>query len=116
MYTQECDNILSTFSKIVSEYDLEIPHSQTADKPMSPRGQQNVVFPNYPSNLCITVAKYFNLFLALLPKNKRTKKKKKKHKKKKKNTQKYNTLKYFGIKYCNMYDTYLWFVCYFYEK
>ena len=25
--------------KIVSEYDLEIPQSQTADKPMAPRGR-----------------------------------------------------------------------------
>ena len=25
--------------KIVSEYDQEIPQSQTADKPMSPRGR-----------------------------------------------------------------------------
>ena len=27
------------FLKIVSEYDQEIPQSQTADKPMSPRGR-----------------------------------------------------------------------------
>ena len=26
------------YSKIVSEFDQEIPHSQTADKPMAPRG------------------------------------------------------------------------------
>ena len=26
-------------SKIVSEYDQEIPQSQTADKPMAPRGR-----------------------------------------------------------------------------
>ena len=26
-------------TKIVSEYDLEIPQSQTADKPMAPRGR-----------------------------------------------------------------------------
>ena len=26
------------FTKIVSEYDQEIPQSQTADKPMAPRG------------------------------------------------------------------------------
>ena len=27
------------FSKIVSEYDQEIPQSQTEDNPMSPRGR-----------------------------------------------------------------------------
>ena len=27
------------FKKIVSEYDQEIPHSQTADKPMAPLGK-----------------------------------------------------------------------------
>ena len=27
------------FTKIVSEYDQEIPQSQTADKPMTPRGR-----------------------------------------------------------------------------
>ena len=30
--------IQSSF-KIVTEYDLEIPQSQTADKPMAPRGR-----------------------------------------------------------------------------
>ena len=29
----------STLSKIVSEYDQEIPQSQIADKPMAPRGR-----------------------------------------------------------------------------
>ena len=29
------------FPKIVSEYDQEIPQSQTADKPMAPRGRSH---------------------------------------------------------------------------
>ena len=32
-------NVCSTMPKIVSEYDQEIPQSQTADKPMAPRGR-----------------------------------------------------------------------------
>ena len=33
-------NILSCFLiKVVSEYDQEIPQSQTADNPMAPRGR-----------------------------------------------------------------------------
>ena len=31
--------ISTAVSKIVSEYDQEIPKSQTADKPMTPRGR-----------------------------------------------------------------------------
>ena len=31
--------ILSFVSKIVSEYDQEIPQSQTADNPVAPRGR-----------------------------------------------------------------------------
>ena len=31
--------MISMISKIVSEYDQEIPHSQTADKPMAPQGR-----------------------------------------------------------------------------
>ena len=34
---KECSN--ETFPKIVSEYDQEIPQSQTADKPMAPQGR-----------------------------------------------------------------------------
>ena len=30
---------LRTFSQIVSEYDQEIPQSQTADNPVAPRGR-----------------------------------------------------------------------------
>ena len=36
-YTMDHLNII--VSKIVSEYDQEIPQSQTADKPMAPRGR-----------------------------------------------------------------------------
>ena len=32
-------NMLLAGLKIVSEYDQEISHSQTADKPMAPRGR-----------------------------------------------------------------------------
>ena len=32
-------NFVSDLSKIVSGYDKEIPQSQTADKPMAPRGK-----------------------------------------------------------------------------
>ena len=34
----ECQ-IYSHLAKIVSEFDQEIPQSQTADKPMAPRGR-----------------------------------------------------------------------------
>ena len=42
-------------TKIVSEYDQEIPQSQTADNPMAPRGRaaQTLLFrPPSESNLC----------------------------------------------------------------
>ena len=32
-------NLLRLISKIVSEYDQEIPQSQTADNPVAPRGR-----------------------------------------------------------------------------
>ena len=32
-------NFISLQYKIVSDYDQEIPHSQTADKPMTPQGR-----------------------------------------------------------------------------
>ena len=32
-------NIVNMHSKIVSEYDQEIPQSQTADNPVAPRGR-----------------------------------------------------------------------------
>ena len=34
-----CDHRLSSLAKIVSEYDQEIPQSQTADNPVAPRGR-----------------------------------------------------------------------------
>ena len=33
------DNVLTKKSKIVSEYDQEIPQSQAAGKPMAPQGR-----------------------------------------------------------------------------
>ena len=42
LYLQICNTILGNgqnIKKIVSEYDQEIPQSQTADKPMTPRGR-----------------------------------------------------------------------------
>ena len=34
-----CKNRMVNSTKIVSEYDQEIPQSQTADKPMAPQGR-----------------------------------------------------------------------------
>ena len=40
MFKPQFEELLCTFSlKIVSEYDQEIPQSQTADNPVVPRGR-----------------------------------------------------------------------------
>ena len=36
---KQTDSIIMDFAKIVSEYDQEIPQSQTADNPVAPRGR-----------------------------------------------------------------------------
>ena len=38
-YNLRCPYPMCKKSKIVSEYDQELPQSQTADKPMAPRGR-----------------------------------------------------------------------------
>ena len=39
MKIYKLQQLLSDLKKIVSEYDQEIPQSQTADNPMAPRGR-----------------------------------------------------------------------------
>ena len=39
MQASEANKSLSECSKIVSEYDQEIPQPQTADNPVAPRGR-----------------------------------------------------------------------------
>ena len=39
LHSNSATNIWCLVSKIVSEYDQEIPQSQTADKPVAPRGR-----------------------------------------------------------------------------
>ena len=38
-FHQQLQNSWKALAKVVSEYDQEIPQSQTADKPMAPRGR-----------------------------------------------------------------------------
>ena len=58
------------FTKIVSEYDQDIPQSQTADKPMAPRGRatnnhETPVRQTKQSNQ-LSLPNMFNLILCML--------------------------------------------------